>query len=568
MSPEQARGQRVDRRADIWAFGVVLYEVLTGLQLFRGETVSDVLAAVLTQKLDWTGVPAKAERLLCSCLQRDPKQRLQAIGDWRLTIEDGTEVLGPEDTPAPRSPALLWAAIGALVLALAALSLVHFRETPQRQRTLRYTITVPENSTVHTFALSPDGRYVAIAAAIQGKRQLWLQALVALQAQPMPNTEDATFPFWSPDGRYIGFFAQGQLKKIAASGGPPQSLCDAVDGRGGTWNRADVIVFSPGPGTAIQRVPAAGGVPADVVKTKFSRFPEFLPDGRHFLYLVSQVSPEKEGVYVSSLDGRENRRVLADTSSVVFADGYVFFVRERTLVAQQFDAGRALVSGDVVPVAKIVSPPADAFAAVTVSENGVLLYAGDSSAADDRLVWFDRTGKPLGPAGELGLGDDPSISANEKMIAFRRQTSGRPDIWLRDLVHGTDIRFTSEGQGNVEPFWSPKGDRIVFVSGRATAPDLYQKATGGSGRDELLLSSTNSKVADQWSRDGRLIVYSEQDPKTKMDLWVLPVSENAPGDRKPIPFLQTEFNELHGQLSPDTIGWRTHRTSPGNERCT
>jgi eukaryotic-like serine/threonine-protein kinase len=547
MSPEQARGKAVDRRADIWAFGVVLYEALTGSQLFQGETFSDVLAAVLTKEPDWERVPSTVRPLLRRCLEKDPKQRLRDIGDWRLLMEQ--EPTAPSQSRLGR---VGWIAAGLLAVVAAVLAFLHFREAPTPERTLRYTIAAPENSTVHSFAISPNGRQLAIAAAVQGKRQLWLRPLDALQAQPMPGTNDATYPFWSPDSRYIGFFAQGKLKKITASGGPPQSLCNAPVGRGGSWNRDDVIVFTS-IGAAIQRVPAAGGAPTDVTKTKGdNRYPVFLPGGRRFLYTVTQGSAEKDGVYLDSLDGNENRRVLADVSSVAFTAGHLLFIRENTLMAQPFDAGSARAAGDVFPIVEGISFTTNtAFAPVTASEDSVLLYATSGAASARQIVWFDRAGKLLGQVGAPGS-VQPSISPDEKMIAVQRQTGGTSDIWLRDMARGTDIRFTSVAARNGSSFWSPKGERVLFASNRNGPFNLYQKIASGSGQDELLVATANNKSPDQWSRDGRFIVYSESDPKTKQDLWVLPAgAPSGPGGGKPIPFLRTEFNEFDGQLSPD-----------------
>jgi hypothetical protein len=297
---------------------VVLYELLTGDRLFKGDETADTLAQVLTKEPDLERVPAKARRLMRRCLEKDSKQRLRDIGEARHFLESETE--------------------------------------GQPQKTAqRYSIILPGNTTnLHTFAISPDGRLLVIAATVNGRRQLWLRTLDAFHAPAMPGTDDAIYPFWSPDSRYIGFFAQGKLKKIAVSGGPPQSLCDALAGVGGSWSRADVIVFSHLLGeNAIQRVSAAGGVPADVTKAKGrSEFPVFLPDGRHFLYTVLEGSVEGNGVYLSSLDGKENRRVLADDSSVFFAAGRPLFIRENTLVAQPFDAASGQSVGEVLPVAK------------------------------------------------------------------------------------------------------------------------------------------------------------------------------------------------------------------------
>jgi hypothetical protein len=291
MSPEQAAGKPVDKRADIWSFGVVLWEMLTGQRLFDGETISHTLADVLRAPIDFEKLPKETpgpiRDLLRRCLDRDVKTRLRDIGEARVVISRvGKEPEAPAITPSrSRLGYVAWGVAGMLLVALAALAFVHFRETSPREQALRYTIATPEGSTIHSFAISPDGRSLVIAAAVNGKRQLWLRAMDALQAQPLPFTDDAMYPFWSPDSRYIGFFALGKLKKVAASGGPAQSLCDAPEGRGGSWNHDDVIVFAPSNvGSGIRRVAAAGGVPSDVTKANGNlRQPVFLPDGRHFL---------------------------------------------------------------------------------------------------------------------------------------------------------------------------------------------------------------------------------------------------------------------------------------------
>jgi eukaryotic-like serine/threonine-protein kinase len=420
MSPEQARGQTVDRRADIWSFGVVLWELLTGKQLFGGDTVSDILASVLKEEPNLERVPAQVRPLLKRCLEKDPKKRLQAIGDWELLLVEDVPATSVPALPPSRLGKLPWIAAAVLALIALGVSFVHFRETPPPEQTTRYSITLPENSNVHSFAISPDGRTLVIAATVNRKLQLWLRSMDALQAQPMPFTEGATYPFWSPDSRYIGFFAQGKLKKIAASGGPAQSLCDARGGRGGSWNRDDVIVFSPNStGGSIQRVAPAGGVPVDVTRTKDDqRYPVFLPDGRHFLYLMRGGTVETTGIYVSSLDGKENRRIFADGSGAVFAPparrgfaGHILFVRENTLMAQPFDAATAQASGDVFPVAEGVSLTTIAYLPATVPGGGMLLYlTGGAIGGSNQMGWYDRSGKSLGPVGAPGDVGDPALS--------------------------------------------------------------------------------------------------------------------------------------------------------------
>jgi serine/threonine protein kinase/Tol biopolymer transport system component len=562
MSPEQAGGKVADRRSDIWAFGAVLYEILSGKQAFAGESVSDTLALVLKVDPDWRALPedtpASILTLIRRCLTKDRKQRLQAIGEARIVIEEQLANPQSEAEVSRRAEAatskLPWILAAAGIAAALIVSFVHFREVPAEEPVRRYTITLPENTiSIHSFAISPEGRYVAIAAVVNGKRELWLRPMDALQAQPMAGTEGAMLPFWSPDSRHIGFFAQGKLKKIAASGGPAQSLCDAPEGRGGSWNRDDVIVFSPQQtGAAIQRVSAAGGVPADVTTIKgISGFPVFLPDGRHFLYLLS--GTEQGGMYLSSLDGRENRRILADQSTVVFARGRLLFIRENTLVAQPFDVASGQIAGEVFPVAQNVSfTTVAAYAPVTVSETGVLLYEiGGPGRSNNQMLWYDRGGKLLDVIGQPGPVWEPAIAPDEKSLVFRRaRESERADLWVRDLTRGIEQRFTTDASFNMVPFWSPRGDRIAFTSSRRGRGNLYQKATSGTGQDELLLASGNPKYISQWSRDGRFIVYTEFDPKTRSDIWVLPMDGGAAP--KAIPFLHSEFNEHFGQLSPDS----------------
>jgi Tol biopolymer transport system component len=579
MSPEQAAGKAADRRADIWSFGAVLYEMLSGSQAFPGESVSDTLASVLKLEPDWNALPASTPRpileLLRRCLTKDRKRRLQAIGEARIVLESS-----PQDEPAPHAEAgrvpsqIGWAAAAVLLIALSALAFVHFRVRPAPEPTLRYAIAVPENGNVHSFAISPDGRSVAIAVIANGKQQLWLRPLNALQPRLLPTTEDAAYPFWSPDSRYIGFFAQGKLKKIAAGGGPSQSICEADSARGASWSRDDVILFAH-TGTvkaAIQRVPAAGGVPTDVDVGPGHRYPVFLPDGRRFLYYGFQRNTG-DGLYVRSLDGDESRRLMADSSASVFAPaspgshaGHLLFIRENNLMAIPFDAETAQAAGAVFPVAEGVSTSlANAgYAPVSVSENGVLVYStGQTGGGTNQVAQYDRGGKFLGIVSEPGGVFMPAISADEKVMAYTRGTGGNFDIWLRDLARGTDTRFTAGGL-NFGSAWSPKGDRLVFTSGGGGFGGLNIKAVSGSGEADSLLTANNVR-SDQWSRDGRFIVFTRRDPKTREDLWVLPMDEAPSSDRKPKLFLQTEFNESQGQLSPDSR-WMAYTSNESGER--
>ena len=578
MSPEQARGRDADQRSDVFAFGCVLYEMLTGRQAFRGEDVSDVLASVMKLDPDWSllsqNAPASIHKLIRRCLTKDRKHRLQAIGEARIVMED--QLANPESEAEGAKPAealsskLAWILAAVGIAAALIVSFVHFRARPAVERTQRYTITLPENTaSVHSFAISPDSHYVAIAAVVNGRRQLWLRPLDSFQAHAMPGTEDATYPFWSPDSRHIGFFAQGKLKKVAASGGPPQSLCDAQDGRGGSWT-GDMIVFAPNgsAGGVIQRVSAnGGGIPADVTTPKgVTRYPVLLPDGRRFLYLVTGVSAEHNGIEMRSLDGKEAQNILGAESSFVLTTGYLLFVRENNLMAQSFDAASGQTIGEVFQVAEGVSPTNNSYTPVTASETGVLVYerGGFAAGENNQMGWYDRNGKLLDAVGDVGRVWDPAISPDEKSVAYWRSSASGGDLWVRNLARGVEQRLTTDASFNVAPFWSPTGDRIVFrsTSGGSNG-NLYQKAASGTGKDELLFGGPNNKVPAQWSRDGRFIVYSELDPKTKWDISVLPM--NGRTDRKPIQFLRSEFNELFGQLSPDNY-WMAYTSDESGQR--
>jgi Tol biopolymer transport system component len=572
MSPEQAKGKTVDRRADIWAFGVVLMEMLTGRKMYSGETTPETLAAVIMKEPVFEALPASTpaaiRRLLRRCLTKDPRTRLRDIGEARITIEEvlsGAVSEPAAPTPAvavARRPLALWIAAAVFLLSTVALAWMHFREAPPPERVLRYTVAPPEKSLVHSFVISPDGHYIAIAAAAGGKRQLWIRSLDALQTQALPGTEGAQYPFWSPDSRYIGFGAQGKLKKIAVNGGPAQVLCDAPDSRGGAWNREGVIVFAPVPTGGLQRVSAMGGVPVQVTKAKVDhRFPIFLPDGRHFLYLVTIDAAEKNGVYLGSVDGKENRRVMADVSSVVYApplagsrDGHLLFVRESTLMAQPFDLKTFQPTSDLFPVAERVPFGTNtSYAQVSTSDTGILVYRSGGALGQTQLVWHDRGGKPLGNVGTPGVIAEFALSPDEKTVAVPRfdpQTQ-KSDIWLHDLARGTDTRFTFHPSINLAPIWSPKGDRLVFSSDRGGRFDLFWKAASGAGQDELLIPSSTHRNTTCWSRDGKFAVYVELGGKTKQDLWVVQDPMGAAADRKTAVFLQTEFEESQGQLSSD-----------------
>jgi Tol biopolymer transport system component len=435
-------------------------------------------------------------------------------------------------------------------------------------------------------AISPDGRLLAFVAAGSGVRpQLWLRPLNSLEAQPLPGTEDVNRPpFWSPDSRFLGFFTgDGKLKKIEVSGGPAQAVCDASSAFGGDWNQDGIIVFGGviGGRPGLYRVSVAGGEPTLIASVTRGGWPSFLPDGRRFIYL--DMDSANWSISVASLDSQENTRLLGALSKAVYAPpsdasalegwpsaalakggrpGYLLFVREGTLMAQSFDAKRIELTGEPFPVAEDVQDNrTSGNAAFTVSTNGSLVYRTGSSGSATRLAWFDRQGTQLATLGPPGEYRNPRLSPDGKRVGVDRVVSGNRDVWLLEVERGTASRLTFDPTEDRYPTWSPDGSRIVFDSLRGGAGDrsLYQKASSGTGNEELLLMAGGSPR--DWSPDSRSIVFTQMD-RVVNDLWVLPLDgdprqagtglrQAGTEARKPVPFLKTPFSEALANLSPD-----------------
>jgi Tol biopolymer transport system component len=561
MSPEQARGEEVDKRADIWAFGVMLYEMVTGKRLFGGPTASDLIAAILKGEPDLTLAPEKIRRLLQQCLEKDSKRRLRDIGDVWLLLE---ETSAPEARGHAATAAFRLVSIASALFALiaSALAFVHFREKPPETLVVRSTILPPEKATFLSDAppaLSPDGRRLVLGVQSQDGARLWLRSLESTTAQPLPGTEGATFsyPFWSPDGRSIGFSSYGQLKKIDVSGGAAVTLAEVINIRGASWSPQGVIVFAPNRTGPLLRIPAAGGIatPATALdparKDDSHRWPWFLPDGRHFLYATT-VNPSNDAtIYVGSLDSREARIVARSNSNAVYALGHLLFLRGNTLVAQPFDARRLVTTGEAAPVAEqIVDQATRARGVFSVSDNGTLIFQAGVPATQT-LAWLDRTGKRLETLGEPGEISSPFLSPDGKSAAVTvyDRADHNYDLWIYDLARNLRTRFTFDPGDENNGVWSPDGSRIVFGSERKRQVDLYRKSASGAGTEELLYADGSYKVPTSWSPDGKFVMYTAalDPPKSGFHLWVLPFE----GERKPFPFLNTGFDEGSGQFSPD-----------------
>jgi eukaryotic-like serine/threonine-protein kinase len=443
------------------------------------------------------------------------------------------------------------------VMGLVALSVpatLYFRRVAPEPVVTRLDVVTPATSDAGTFALSPDGTQLAFLANGDPGSQLWLRRLDQVQAQPLAGTEGATYPFWAPDSRALGFFADSKLKRINLTGGAVQPLADAPLGRGGTWSPEDVIVFAPSTYDPLMRVAASGGMVTSVTRLAAGqgshRFPQFLPDGRRFLFLTALGRPETHAIYVGSLDGGEPKLVTpAETAAAYIEPGYLLMVLQGVLTAYPFDAARAMLMGDPIVVAQGVGTDDGSFSsAFSVSKSGVLAHRANAGSKR-QLVWTDRTGKL---AGRIGSVDDnapanPELAPNGQRVAVTRVAQGNNDVWLIDLARGVPNRFTFDLAVDSGPIWSPDGNQVVFRSSRKGAYDLFMKPASGTADEQPLLVTSLGKAPLDWSRDGRFLLYSTSDPKTSTDLWALPLA----GERKPFAVVQSSFDEIEGQFSPD-----------------
>ncbi len=587
MAPEQARGTAVDKRADVWAFGVVLYEMLTGQRLFAGATMSDTIAAVLKAEPDWStlpaGTPPSIRKLLRRCLEKDRKRRLTDAGAARLEIDDAltasptAEGASAEGVPAatltptalsrvrlPWMAALAVAAV--LIAAMAVPTLRHLRETPPpTPHEMRVEISTPATDAPLQFALSPDGRSLVFVASGGGLPRLWLRPLDQTEARPLAGTEGAEAPFWAPDSRSIGFFAAGRLHRLDVAGGAPQVLANTGgNGFRGSWSTDGAILFQlQGSGGGLSRVAATGGEPVAVTsldrpRQSAHRVPCFLPDGRQFLFYVAG-TPEVAGIYLGSRDGGTPTRLTASDSGGAFLPpDRVVFVQAGTLVARRLDLVGRVLTGDPVPLADGVGVDNLANGGFAVSAAGAVAYRVGGGASR-QLTWVDRTGKAVGVAGEPDENAPryPELSPDGRRVVMDRTVQGNIDIWLRDLLRGGLTRLSFDALADVMPLWSPDGRRIAFTSSRTGINALYLKPSDGSGAEERLLDSPNTRVPQDWSRDGRWLLYYEVHPTTGRDLWALDMTSP---DHTPRVVANTPAEEVLAQFSPDGR-WVAYQTN-------
>ena len=572
MSPEQIEGKEADARSDIFAFGAVLYEMVTGKRPFSGKSQISLASSILeSDPQPISGVkpltPSAFEHVVTTCLQKNPEERYQTAHDIKLELQwiaaDKSSPAAAPVMPAPsRSRERLgWAAalVAAVVLTTAAVML--FYHPAQSAHSIRAVIDPPEKTTFNLTGdsagppvLSPDGSSIAFATTgADGKTALWVRPTNALEARALPGSEGAIFPFWSPDSRSLGFFGEGKLKIIDLDGGSAQVVCDVPLGRGGAWGSGGVILFSPSPSAPLMRVSASGGTPVAITKVDTAlhtshRWPFVLPDGKHFLYIALHHDGSKSAndtIYYASLDGRENRPLFRSQSNAVYASGFLLFGRGDQLMAQPFNPSTGTLSGEPQNVAKGVMNDSSTWHVDASASNDGLLILGSGASGELQLVWLDRSGKQISTiADNLPDLQGAVISPQGDRVALQLN-AGETDIWVLDLVRGVRTRLTFGPIGNVSPIWSPDGKWIAYSSSRNGQFALCRKPSDGSGAEETLLTVTNQPLLDDWSRDGKYLLYSLPGPGGSLrQIFTLPLE----GERKPSLILE---RGVLAKLSPD-----------------
>ena len=588
MAPEVLQGAEADARSDIFSFGCVLYEMFTGRRAFEGKSQFSVLGAILDKEPDRisTVLPSSPPRLdetVWRCLAKNPEQRYGCMHDVRIQLEALAEAdpqaasVSEESKPAPASSRLPWLVAG--IAALIALSVVaaYIFQSPKPTAVVQSSILPPPGTSFVTMlpasgpaVLSPDGTRIAFTARDdKSKVLLYVRPLTSLSAQPLPGTEEATYPFWSPDSREIGFFIPGKLKKINASGGPAQTVCDSISGRGGTWNKAGVIVFTSSSNQPLLSVSAEGGTPVPASKLDVSqaenshRWPTFLPDGKHFLYWsrTSRVG-QSPVLYIGELGTLQAKVLMKSETMAVYASGYLLFLRGQTLMAQPFDPGRFKLSGEPQPMAEHVAVNGSTVRAMfSVSDTGTLIYQAGETSGGGNLVWWSRDGKQSGAIPQSDHYLAPALSPDGARLAVEifAGTQGIGDIWTFDLTRGTSTRLTFGPYSQGAPVWSPDGKTIFYSSG-AGFPHIRAKAADGSTPERVVTESNDTvEIPASFSPDGRDLVYERRVPKSEIGfhIWALPLfgdgktGDGKSGGGKPFPIVQSTFEERYPEVSAD-----------------
>lgn len=577
MAPEQVRGHTADHRSDIFALGTVLYEMLAGQRAFRGDTVIDTMTAILKEDppdlpAAERHIPAGLERIVDRCLEKSPSARFQSTRDLAFALE----ALSSHSEHGPRTDAVVaipgrrsrervaWMLAGTLLAACAAsiaLGMMGYLHRVPPPAAVKLSVLPPDGVSAGAIALSPDGQYLAFTARSAGQEMLWIRALNSTTAAPLTGTENAGRPFWSPDSRAVGFFAGGKLKRMSVSGGPVQTLADAL-AWGGTWSQDGVILFAPAQFASIYRVAASGGAPSqvtslDAAKSESAhRWPIFLPDGRHFLYSVVRGGAGAVDIRVGAIDSAETVPLGQSDSEASYvktpAGDYLLLTRQGTLVAQAFDVDGLKVTGEPTPVTEEVlirgARPGEG-SPFSASASGAIAYRPGGTIVQREMVWVDRGGKPVVSVGARGLYEHVESAPDGKRLAISsiEPQSQELDLWLMDATAGTTTRFTFEPGEYDAPRWSRDGSRLTFARTR-TRKGIYEKPSNGAGVETQIFPSPHEglMIPQDWSPDGRFLVFSDQPPQRRGNLWMLPQF----GDRRPVQVSQSEASR-NARFSPD-----------------
>jgi serine/threonine protein kinase/WD40 repeat protein len=559
MCPEQIEGKEADARSDIFALGAVLYEMASGKRAFEGKSQISVASAILEKDPEPISAvqptsPAGLDHLIRTCLAKDPEERFQTAQDVKLQLkwisQGGSSQTGIPPTIPSRTKRPNWMtwAVASLI-ALVMLGAGWFLHLPVEQPVLRSNIVLPPKlrlDSVNTaIALSPDGKKIVMAAAGEGgKQQLYLRSLDALTVQPIQGTEEATYPFWAPDGSYIGFFTPGKLKKVALSSGAVQTICDAVDGRGATWSKQGTIVFAPAGDSPLFSVPDSGGTPMQLSTPErpglSHRHPQFLPDGKHVLYFGEAPGATKTAVYVVNIDDKKSQFITASQARAQYVEpGYLLYMRERSLLAQPFSTSSLKLSGRAVPIAQQVQFGPVRWTSNYTASADSLLYESEEGGGLWQLSWFDVNGKELEKVGEPRELTSISVAPDGKRAAavVAEQNGGQTSLWVYDLPRAVASRFSFDSGDADDPVWSPDSRQLAYSFDSSAGWKILTRAANGTGAPQELLSSDLTLHPVAWSPDGRFIAYNATNPSNKkFEVWMLPVS----GDRKPFMFQKAE----------------------------
>ena len=565
MSPEQVEGKELDGRSDIFSLGAVLYEMVTGKRAFQGKSQLSVASAILEKEPEALGAvkptaPAALDRAIRRCLAKDPEERWQSASDlaselkWLAGDGSKTEALAQTAGNEKWNAGAAWM-LATVLLALTAAGVTWWWKTPETKGRAYYAS--PFRLGANDLAISPDGRMTAIVAYWDPGNQyvIWTYRLGEASAAALEGTEGASHPFWSADGKWIGFFAQGKLKKVALVGKSVQVICDAPNGRGGTWNKDGVILFTPDVFTGIYRVAAEGGTAAKVTDLDSARaessqrWPVFLPDGRHFIYLAANFSghPENNGIFLGSLDTQEKRFLVAASSNAAYAEpGYLLYLRDGALVAQGFNQQNLAVKGEPEVVLRNIDyRPVVDLALFVAGPNGTVVAQTGSGGLESRLSWFDRGGKLLGNVGPPLTYANPSLSPDGKRLAFDQRSPERQEIgiWVYDLRTAVASKLTLDPSLNQAPVWTGDGKRIIFTSNRKIFNLVYQKNADGSGPETQITDLVGGRLVNCWdtSRDGAYMLL-----RSEAELWNYTVAE-----KKSRPYIQGKWLVRNAQFSPD-----------------